>query len=48
MFVLDIDRLLLRDFKLEDFEPFYETSQDPEYKKFYSGKNHAGILAVHL
>jgi RimJ/RimL family protein N-acetyltransferase len=38
MFVLEIDRRLHRDFKLEDFEPFYETVQDPEYKKFYSEK----------
>lgn len=38
MLTIETDRLVLRDFRLEDFEAFYETSQDPEYKQFYSEK----------
>lgn len=35
-FKLETDRLILRDFRPEDFTAFYETSQDPEYQQFYS------------
>ena len=38
MFTLETDRLILRDFQPGDFEAFFATSQDPEYRKFYSGK----------
>lgn len=36
MFRLETNRLYLRDFRSEDFDAFYQTSQDPEYQKFYS------------
>jgi RimJ/RimL family protein N-acetyltransferase len=35
---LETERLILRDFLPEDFEPFFETTQDPEYLKYYSKK----------
>jgi [ribosomal protein S5]-alanine N-acetyltransferase len=35
MFTLRTDRLLLRDFTPEDFEPFYATTTDAEYRAFY-------------
>jgi len=38
MIILETDRLLLRDFGPEEFVAFYETSQDPEYRRFYSEK----------
>lgn len=38
MFTLETDRLILRDFQPGDFENFFATSQDPEYRKFYSEK----------
>ena len=38
MFSLETDRLILRDFQLDDFEAFFATSQDPEYRQFYSEK----------
>lgn len=36
MFRLETDRLILRDFQRDNFEAFFATSQDPEYRKFYS------------
>ncbi len=36
MVSLETERLLLRDFEPGDFEAFFETTQDPEYQKFYS------------
>jgi RimJ/RimL family protein N-acetyltransferase len=35
MFSLKTDRLVLRDFRPDDFEAFYATSTDPEYGRFY-------------
>ena len=36
--ILETERLILRDFRSEDFDTFYETSQDTEYQRFYSEK----------
>jgi RimJ/RimL family protein N-acetyltransferase len=36
MLTLETERLILRDFGPDDFEAFYATSNDPEYRKFYS------------
>lgn len=33
---IETARLLLRDFRPEDFEAFYATSNDPEYQKYYA------------
>jgi ribosomal-protein-alanine N-acetyltransferase len=38
MFTLATDRLILRDFQPDDFEAFFLTSQNPEYRQFYSEK----------
>jgi ribosomal-protein-alanine N-acetyltransferase len=38
MFTLETHRLILRDFQPDDFEAFFATSQDPEYRQFYSEK----------
>jgi len=38
MLTLETERLLLRDFRPEDFEAFFQTSQDPQYQQFYSEK----------
>jgi ribosomal-protein-alanine N-acetyltransferase len=38
MFTLETERLTLRDFQTDDFEAFFLTSQDPEYRKLYSEK----------
>lgn len=38
MIRLETEHLLLRDFVPGDFEGFLETTQDPEYQKFYSEK----------
>lgn len=35
MVSLETELLLLRDFEPGDFEAFFETTQDPEYQKFY-------------
>jgi len=35
MFSIETDRLLLRDFGPDDFEAFYETSNDPAYRRYY-------------
>lgn len=36
MLTVKTDRLILRDFRPDDFDAFYETSNDPEYRQFYS------------
>lgn len=36
MFMLQTDRLLLRDFQPNDFDPFFATTNDPEYQQFYA------------
>lgn len=36
MFSIETDRLLLRDFGPDDFEAFYETSNDPAYRRYYA------------
>lgn len=36
MFVLETERLVLRDFLEDDFDAFYATSNDPEYQQFYA------------
>lgn len=33
---LKTERLILRDFKPEDFEAFYATTNDPEYRQYYA------------
>lgn len=38
MLTLEIERLILRDFSPDDFEAFYATSNDPEYRRFYSAR----------
>ena len=38
MLTIETDRLLLRDFRPEDFEAFYQSSRDPEYQQYYSEK----------
>jgi RimJ/RimL family protein N-acetyltransferase len=35
MFAIETDRLILRDIQPEDFEAFYATTDDPEYRQFY-------------
>lgn len=36
MFKIQTDRLLLRDFQPADFEAFFATTNDPEYRQFYA------------
>ncbi|MEJ2208482.1 MAG: GNAT family N-acetyltransferase [Anaerolineae bacterium] len=36
MFTLETERLVLRDFVPGDFDAFYATTQDPEYRRFYA------------
>ena len=36
MLHIETDRLILRDFVPGDFEALYATTQDPEYRRFYS------------
>jgi RimJ/RimL family protein N-acetyltransferase len=36
MLTLQTERLILRDFRPNDFAAFYATSDDPEYQQFYS------------
>ncbi len=36
MTTLQTERLLLRDFKPDDFDEFYATTEAPEYRRFYS------------
>ncbi len=36
MFTLKTNRLTLRDFRQDDFDAFYATTNDPEYHKFYA------------
>ena len=36
MLTLETEKLILRDFRADDFEAFYATSNAPEYQKFYS------------
>lgn len=35
-FILTTERLILRDFDPLDFDPFYATTDDPEYRQYYS------------
>jgi RimJ/RimL family protein N-acetyltransferase len=35
MVALESERLILRDFRPDDFEAFYRTSMDPAYRQFY-------------
>ena len=36
MFSIETERLLLKDFEPGDFEAFYATSNDPEYRQYYA------------
>lgn len=38
MFSLPTDRLILRDFRPDDFDAFYAATDDPEYRRFYPEK----------
>ncbi|MCP5099315.1 MAG: GNAT family N-acetyltransferase, partial [Chloroflexi bacterium] len=35
MLILETERIILRDFRRDDFDAFYATTTDPEYQKFY-------------